>query len=96
MIQLFFKIIVILCDRSFNATIVHLHSTRTIRRPFFTEEAELFAADLSLRSVRSLKEVPFQLLRKEGPIEHYIENQALGCNLMSSAKTTIPEVMFHC
>lgn len=85
-----------LSDRFHRTNIFHWQSSRDTRRPSSTEEAELFALDLALRSIRNQRELVFQPLRKEVLLVLYIDNQTLWCNLMNSTMISLPEVMLRC
>lgn len=74
--------LIVISDVTDAFSIVNWHSSRSIRRTRSTEEAELMAIDAALRSVRNMRMIIFQLVKREVPVTVYIENSALCGNLM--------------
>lgn len=71
-------------------------SSRAPCRSSSTEESELLALDLALRYILKLKEIVFQLLRKNFSVVFFINNQTFWCNLMNYKTTCLPKVILSC
>jgi len=69
--------IIVLADKNHKFNLIHWHSSRSPRRPHSTEESEMMALDVALRSLKILRMIIFQLLKKEVPIFAYCRNREL-------------------
>ena len=85
-----------IADQDDNINIFHWSSCRTPRRAHSTEEAELMALDIALRTIRNMRHIVFQLMKREIPIVCYVDNQALWDNLMNETAGSIPDIMARC
>ena len=85
-----------IADQDDNINIFHWSSCRALRRAHSTEEAELMALDIALRTIRNMRHIVFQLMKREIPIVCYVDNQALWDNLMNETAGSIPDIMARC
>lgn len=88
--------VIALSDKDNRLKVVQWHSSRASRSAHSTEESELLALDLSFRSIRNMRMVVFELLKKEVPVVSYIDNQTLWLNVMKETAQSLPEVMYRC
>ena len=53
------------------------------------------ALDSGIKTIRNLKMIVFQLLKKNAPTVCYVDNQTMWDNLMNSTVPSIPEVYYR-
>ena len=88
--------IMVIADGKDRMNIFHWYSARAPRRAHSTEEAELMALDIALRTLRNMRQIVFHMMKREIPVVCYVDNQALWDNLMNETAASIPDIMARC
>lgn len=88
--------IVALSETFHDFSIIHLDNSRAPRRPCSSEEIEVLALEIGIRSLRNLKQIIFQVFQNEVSTVCYVANRTMSDNLTNTIVSSLHEVYFRC
>ena len=87
--------IVYLADKDDNVNIAHWHSSRAPRQPHSTDQAELMALDIALRSTENMANIINTFYGRTIPVVLFIDCDTLWTNFMKETVPTIAEIGYR-